>query len=291
MTLLPPRAFLKKHGFDFEKTANQLDRAFIKSFSVDEREAVELAWFNMHSGFGNFSALYSLPKTEKQAGILFSYDRERYVASLEWARRLVSELNPSSITEIGCGAGYLLRYLKDAFPDIQLHGVEIQRNLLALAGNSGVISTYLGNYFELDLGVQSDLVICDFGWDNHDIPASKKIHSVETVGALSYCPWCSDDAVPFFQKLLAACISPLTEDGTIALTGRLRNVGDLRAFMAAAQLVGLNVVKEGFRVRKVLNQDKQIELFPTFIMSRVSPNQMSFEDVAEIYQQAVMMKR
>lgn len=280
---LMPRAFLKNLGFIFDKSPSALDKAFLKSFPETEREKVEMAWFYLHNGLAKEAALYALPQTEKQSALLFSHDRERLTSSLDWLGKVVERTRPASVAELGCGAGYLLRYLRHSNPSVELAGIDQQQNLLNLIPQEEKIRTYQGDYRTLPAAKPHDLVICDFGWDNSDIPASSQPHSKASIGGLGYCPGCSDDAIPFFERLIGACQEWTAEDGHIALTGRLGNMGMVRALYLAAEHKGWKVTHDGFMARLLRHDRATIEKFPSFIFSRMTGEGLALEEIANIY--------
>lgn len=127
------------------------------------------------------------------------------------------------------------------------------------------------------------LVICDFGWDNSDIPESSQPHSKASIGGIGYCPGCSDDAVSFFEHLVDACQVGAAEDGHIALTGRLNNMGMVRSLYLAAERKGWKVTQDGFVVRLLRHNRTTTEKFPSFSFSRMSGAGLTLEEIAGIY--------
>ncbi|MCO6184598.1 bifunctional 2-polyprenyl-6-hydroxyphenol methylase/3-demethylubiquinol 3-O-methyltransferase UbiG [Rhizobium sp. L1K21] len=283
MTTFLPRGFLKKIGFDFEKSPAALDKAFLKSFEASGRQEVEATWSLLRTGATTERSLYALPKSEKQASLLFSHDRERVATSLEWFANVVETHNPKSIVEMGCGAGFLLRYLRALDAEVVLCGVDQQSNLMKTIPEGDRIETLVGDYRSLSSDRSFDLIICDFGWDNADIPASKTPHSVSELEGQKYCPGCSDDASLFFQDLLRACERWGHEKSRIALTGRLTNMGMIRAVFLAAERLGRHVGEGCFSVRKSRIDKRNVERFPSFVFSREMGGAMSLHDIAEAY--------
>lgn len=237
-TKLGPRAFLKKLGFQFDKKTLALDRAFLKSLPADERDEVEDIWMRLHSGIGHVSELYSVPKTEKQAALLFSHDGARSVATMSWFSDVVDRQQPRTVLEAGCGAGYLLRFLRSRYRHMKFTGIDRQANLVAIAATDTELDLHASSFDQAEIPDRFDLVICDFGWDNQDIPASSKPHSSAEIAGALYCPGCSDDQVPFFLDLLGQFKSWLSETGKIAIVGRFPNIGSIRAFYIAAERCG-----------------------------------------------------
>lgn len=284
---LNSRAFLKKCGLLFDRKPAQLDRAFLKSFPDAARAKIEMILTMLHGGFAKIGALYSLPHTQTQASLLFSHDANRLTASLDWFADVVDQLTPRSVIEVGCGAGYLLRYLRYLHPEITLTGLDRQQNLLELIPGEARIRTVVGDYLATGAEELHDLVICDFGWDNSDIPISTKAHSEARLANLSYCPGCSDDAIPFFESLLEACQSRCSNKGKIALVGRAQNVGVVRAIYMAAAKKGWELLPSGFDVIILKHDRRKKEVFPAFLFSREpSTLGLSLEDVAHYYAEA-----
>ncbi|WP_157785385.1 class I SAM-dependent methyltransferase [Sinorhizobium fredii] len=255
----------------------------MKSFPNEDREKVELTWLHINSGIAKVSTLYSLPQTPKQAALLFSHDGERLAASLAWFAEVVERIRPSSVIELGCGAGYVLRYLRHIHPTTKLAGIDRQENLLRVIPQEDQIRTFAGDYRTLKSDGLNDLVICDFGWDNSDIPASLSPHSKAQIGGLTYCPGCSDDAVPFFRHLINACQTWAADAAHIAVTGRLSNIGMIRAVYCAAEEQGWKIVPEKFEVRVLTYGRSTKEKFPSLVLSRATDGGLSLEDIAEAY--------
>ena len=120
--MIGARGFLKREGFDFDKKPNQLDKAFLKLFSVEEAERIQQIWASIHVLGGSPTRLYGVPKSLQQAHLLVSHDRERYLAAFDWIRNQVGALQPASVIEMGCGTGVLLRYLAANFPGMIYKG-------------------------------------------------------------------------------------------------------------------------------------------------------------------------
>ena len=283
-TKLGPRAYLKKLGFQFDKKPPALDRAFLKSLPADTRDEVEDIWMRLHSGLGHISELYAVPKTEKQAALLFSHDAARMLATMSWFADEVDRLQPRTVLDAGCGAGYLLRYLHARHPDVRFSGIDRQENLVSIAAADAELNLHASSFDEAEPGDSFDLIISDFGWDNQDIPTSNKPHSSAEIAGAPYCPGCSDDQVPFFFALLDRFRNWLSENGQMAILGRLPEIGAIRAFYIAAERCGLFVQPGGFEVLKVVTS-AGVERFPAFLIAKQNSTtgSLPLESIAAAY--------
>lgn len=283
-TKLGPRAYLKKLGFQFDKKPPALDRALLKSLPADRRDEVEDIWVRLHSGFGHISELYAVPTTEKQAALLFSHDAARMLATMSWFSDVVDRLQPMTVLDAGCGAGYLLRYLHARYPDVRFSGIDRQENLVAIAAADKELNFHASSFDEVEFKDSFDLIISDFGWDNQDIPASSKPHSSAEIAGAPYCPGCSDDQVPFFFALLDRFRNWLSDGGGMAIVGRFPNVGAIRAFYIATERCGLCVQPGGFEVLKVATS-AGVEKFPSFLIAKqnAATGSLSLESIAAAY--------
>lgn len=279
-----PRAYLKKLGFQFDKKPPALDRAFLKSLPTDERDEVEDIWMRLHSGLGHISELYAVPKTEKQAALLFSHDAARMLATMSWFSDVVDRLQPRTVLDAGCGAGYLLRYLHARHPDVRFSGIDRQENLVAIAAADTELNLHASSFDEVEFRDSFDLIISDFGWDNQDIPTSSNPHSSAEIAGAPYCPGCSDDQVPFFFALLDRFRIWLSDDGQMAIVGRFPHVGAIRAFYIAAESCGLCVQPGGFEVLKVATS-AGVERFPAFLIAKqnTATGSLPLESIAAAY--------
>lgn len=264
---LGPRAYLKKQGVIFGKSLRALDRAFLNSFPEDRRPTVEDVLERIRLGVSTVKELYDLPRTREQISLLVSHDAPRMCASLEWFKSGVAYLKPTSVVEFGCGAGYLLGYLRHSHPDLTLAGVERQSNLAKLVVEDERLTVFEGDYRELAPVDRYDLVVCDFGWDNHDIPASTSPHSSAELAGYPYCPGCSDDEVPFFASMLTEWKRWAKPKAPLVVAGRLMDVSDLRAFVLAAEQVGWHLAADRSGQLVVTNLAGETEDFPALSFS------------------------
>lgn len=264
---LGPGAFLKSRGIKFGKSARSLDLAFSRAFSEEKRKDSQVVWERMQMGMVTVQELYALPETREQMSLLFSQDSPRMVASLSWFKSVVAKLEAESLIEFGCGAGYLLSYLRQVFPDLDLTGVERQSNLANFVDQSENIRVCEGDYRELQPDNHFDLVVCDFGWDNNEIPESIQPHSSAEIAGKGYCPGCSDDKIPFFASMLGAWKAWAKPRASLAIAGRLKNLTDLRAIVMAAEQHDWHLDGEQSTLLKVANLAGQVEKFPALIFT------------------------
>lgn len=286
-TKITPRRFLKTLGFELNKQPAALDRAFLKTFSSDDQEEVKLTWETVHAGFAPISALYALPQTDKQASLLFSQDAKRYERSLSWFSQVVAKRAPKLVVEAGCGAGYLLRYLRYLHPDLELVGIDRSENLVNLLDADKSIEALAEDYNETDRRYEADLVISDFGWDATDIPPSQSPHSSASLGGEVYCPGCSNDSVPFFAGLVRSLSSFASPTGAIAMMGRFPGMGPIRALVVAAEEQGWHIDADAFEVVIMPNPHaaEGREKFPAFVLTRSENTKapLQLEEIGEIY--------
>lgn len=289
---LGPRAFLKKLGFQFDKKLPALDQAFLKSLPADKRDKVEDIWRRLHSGLAHVSELYSVPKTEKQAALLFSHDAARMVATMSWFSEVIDRAQPRTVLEAGCGAGYLLRFLHARYPYLKFSGIDRQENLIAIAATDIELDLHSVSFDGAKLSNRFDVILCDFGWDNEDMPTSRKPHSSAEIAGASYCPGCSDDQVPFFLALLAKFKGWLSDEGQIAIVGRFPHIGSIRAFYLAAERCDLRVPPGGFDVIKV-KTPVGAEKFPAFLLTnkQAKSGSLQLESIAAAYTENTLLRK
>jgi hypothetical protein len=281
-----PRAFLKKQGLQFEKSLAALDRAFINSFPPESRDLVSQTWSNIQMGIANVGDLYDLPQTDRQLALLVSHDANRMVESMRWMKDVVESLSPKSIFEVGCGAGYLLSYMRFVYPNISLTGLDRQDNLTKiLKGHGEGMEIVSGDVFSTNPRTNHELIICDFGWDNHDIPSSTSPHSAAEIAGQAYCPGCSDDLIPHYRAMLSAWQAWGVPDAKLAVTGRLMDVTELRAFVLAAELVGWHLEKRHLDILRFRNLAGAPQKFPALVFSTESEDEVTdnIEFLVEAY--------
>lgn len=264
-----PGAFLKSRGIKFGKSARSLDLAFLRAFSEERQEDVQDLWERLHMQSATVQELYALPDTREQMSLLVSHDAPRMIASLGWFESVVVKLEAKSLIEFGCGAGYLLSYLRQVFPTLDVIGVERQSNLTKLIDPDDNLNVCAGDYRELQPYTSVDLVLCDFGWDNNEIPQSTKPHSSAEIAGKGYCPGCSDDKIPFFASMLGAWKPWAKPRASLAIAGRLTNLTDLRAIVLAAEQYDWHLDAEQSTLLKVTNLAGDAEKFPALIFTTI----------------------
>jgi SAM-dependent methyltransferase len=75
------------------------------------------------------------------------FDAPRYAAMMEWLRAEVADLDPKTILDVGCGAGWAMRALQKHFPGSTIEGVEPSTANADLARQAGftVYGTRIGD--------------------------------------------------------------------------------------------------------------------------------------------------
>jgi hypothetical protein len=211
--------------------------------------------------------LYDLPETREQVSLLVSHDAARMVASLAWFEATIASEGAKSVVEFGAGAGYLLNYLRYCHPELALAGVERQPNFSSLIDQDDRLIVYQGDYRDLIPAQCFDLVICDFGWDNHEIPPSTKPHSSSEIAGHAFCPGCSDDEITFFASMLGAWRRWAKADAPLAVAGRSMNLTDLRAIVLAAEQHGWHLDAKRSSQLMIPNSLGEKEKFPALIFT------------------------
>jgi len=281
---LGPRAFLKSLGFALDKRPHQIDRLLLKSLSPGDAEALRMIWSTRNAGFSDGLGTYLIPKTLKQAALQFSYDWPRAVATMDWFDEVVRRLGPTSIVEMGCGAGFLLGFLRNRDPGVHLQGVDAARNLVdigaALSGNALIA----GDYLTAKPDRAYDLIVCDFGFDMARFKPSTTPHSIAACAGAQYCPGCSDDLKVQFDAYLRAWRRWSHAGSHLAVAGRLSNFGMLRAFVLAAFDAGWLPCLQDSTVLTV-KHDRDAERFPAllFVPAGADPEAPDMEAIASFF--------
>lgn len=266
--MINARAFLGKEGFVFGKSPAQIDRLFLKQFSSDETARIQGIWQTMHIEGASPAALYGVPKTSKQANILWSLDRARYVASFDWLAAEVGHWQPISIVEMGCGSGNLLRFLSANFPEIRLKGIDAERSLVAISKAASNIDVVAFDYLDAAPAKPDfDVIICNFGFDLARFEPSTTPHSIERIGQSQICPRCSNDFSAQFSGYMKSWRAWGNESAKLFLFGRLPNFGYTRGVIIAAAENGWRLDLDRSRYLKVREPDGSMQRFPAMVFT------------------------
>jgi len=239
-----PRAFLKKNGFVFEKRPLPIERALHKSLDDYGKEKLENMWEMAKIGLHEPQSTMYLPQTPIQAAKLFSHDANRSVASMTWISKTLFSLQPGTILELGCGAGFLLGYLKSVHSEFHYTGLEILDNLSKIASEVSGVEILNQDYAAASINQKFDYLICDFGWNSGDIKDGPVPHDIQEFEGLEYCAGCSSAAEESYGKIINCWKNLLADGGSIIVTGRLPSYGYIKAFLNAANESGLSNVSK-----------------------------------------------
>lgn len=286
-TRLIARKFLKDLGFFFELKPAQIDRKFLKMLPPDQKALVELIWTKSQLGIDVSKELYSTPKTLAQASALFSHDAFRYVDTMSWITDVVDEKSPSSLVEMGCGAGFLLKFLNERRGDMHVNGVDAAENLIRIGSKLIEQDLITGDYLTLMPDSEYDLIICDFGYDNSDIPVSRKPHSSISCGPATYCPGCAEDMQFHFAKYMKAWRKWARPNGSLALTGRMTDYTNVRAITFAAKDQGWFVDLSQSKILACTNRYIGKEFFPAWYFTTDESQSATDEEIATFYTQNI----
>ena len=239
-----PRAFLKNNGFIFEKKPLSIERALHKSLDDYGKEKLENMWEMAKIGLHEPQSTMYLPQTPIQAAKLFSHDANRSVASMTWISKTLSALQPGTILELGCGAGFLLGYLKSIHSEFNYTGLEILGNLAKIASEVSSVKIYNQDYAAASINQKFDYLICDFGWNSTDVNDGPAPHDMQKFEGLEYCAGCSSAAEESYSKIINCWKNLLADGGSIIVTGRIPSFGYIKAFLNAANESGLSNIPE-----------------------------------------------
>lgn len=282
-TKLTPRKYLKDMGFIFDVKPAQLDKRFFKTLSAVDQETVEQVWSAAAMGLDISRELYAVPKNLKQACALFSHDAERYIASMEWISDLVERTNPASLIDMGCGAGLLINYLQKKKSPASLNGIDGAKNLVDIGRSLTNLDLIAGDYLNVEPIGEYELIVCEFGYDNSDIPPSKRPHSAAQCGLASYCPGCAEDARAHFREYMAAWRRWGTSESKLAIVGRMTDYIDVRAVTLAAQDVGWHVHLEHSAMLIVRDKISGSQKFPALYFTTDGACAASERDIADFF--------
>jgi hypothetical protein len=282
---LRPIDFLKSMGFGVDEKPQQLDRMLLKALSAEDRKATRAIWAARDFGWsGSLLEMYRVPKTRKQAALLFSHDWPRAAASMKWLEEIVRKIMPSSIVEMGCGAGFLLKYFKNRYPNTVFHGIDSAENLVAIGSELCGCALTNGDYLEVDPDQKYDLIVCDFGFDLVNFTSSPAPHTTENIGEFQFCPGCSDHLKPQFDTYLQAWRRWAHDTSYLSVAGRIGNLGMLKAFVLSAREVGWGLSLEDSSMLKTKHNGVP-ERFPALLFRPLpqSPEAVDFLAIAHFF--------
>ncbi|TIN28595.1 MAG: class I SAM-dependent methyltransferase [Mesorhizobium sp.] len=281
---LGPRAFLKSLGFALDKKPHQIDRLLLKALSPECGETLQMIWASRNAGFSDGLGTYLLPKSLKQAALQFSYDWPRAAATMDWFDQVIGKLGPASVVEMGCGAGFLLGYLRSRYPGVHLQGVDAAKNLVEVGSELAGTTLIAGDYLTAAPDGAYDLILCDFGFDMARLKPSTTPHTIEASAGAPYCPGCSNDLKFQFDAYLQAWRRWSHPHGHLAVAGRFSNFGILRAFVLSASDVGWQPELEASTILAV-KQHGNAERFPALLFKPVDTvrAEPDFEMIARFF--------
>jgi hypothetical protein len=236
----------------------------LKSLSSEDRRRYREIVAREPGSSSRMLDLYRLPKTRKQAAQLFSEDWQRANASMNWFADVVRKVMPGSIVDMGCGAGFLLKYLQTTYPNLVLQGVDAATNLIDIGSELCGRALIAENYLAAQPDQKYDLVVCDFGFDRTDFTSSNLPHTPERIGEFVYCRNCSDHFKVQFDPYLQAWRRWAHDRSCLSVTGRIGDLGMLRAFVLSAYEVGWVLVLSDSSMLKV-KHDGISERFPALL--------------------------
>ncbi|MQV20284.1 hypothetical protein GHK65_07995 [Sinorhizobium meliloti] len=275
-----PRAYLRSIGFALDKEPHQIDRLLLKSLSPEDRDLLNTIWATRNIGLSTGLDMYLVPKTIKQASLLFSYDWRRAAATMEWFDYVVRRRQPESVVDMGCGAGFLLGFLRKKYAGVRLQGVDAASNLIEIGSQLSGSGLIAGDYCTVKPDHAYDLILCDFGFDMARFKASTKPHNYATCGEAQYCTSCSDDLKLQFDAYLQAWRQWGHAGAHLAVAGRLSNFGILRSFVLAAGDVGWAPDLDASKVLSI-KQEGRTERFPALVFKPADrPVSMELEILA-----------
>lgn len=131
------------------------------------RAALEKAW-RIPSDRERAGALYAIPRTLRQASLLFSHDRARLLATSSWLREIAAWSDATTIVDAGCGHGTLVRILAADNPDRTVIGVDRAENLISIAIEAledlPKASYACADFTDWKPPALVDLIVTSWGW-------------------------------------------------------------------------------------------------------------------------------
>ena len=140
-----------------------------------------------------------------------------------------------------------------------------------------------GDYLSNEPDGLYDLVVCEFGYDNSNIPQSTTPHSSGQCGPASYCPGCAKDAQGHFRDYMRAWRRWGTQDGALGLVGRMTDYTDVRAVTLAARDEGWYVSLKRSEILTIKDARRGSERFPAWYFTSDKASGASEEAIANFY--------
>jgi SAM-dependent methyltransferase len=277
ITHVRAKSSLKKLGFQTDLKHRQIDSRFLKALDEARRKQVEDIWHGKEVGLTDGLEIYEMPRTIKEAALLFSHDWRRSVASNAWALESIAATSAQRIVDMGAGPGYLIRLIEEVqgidervAPEYVL-GIEKLENLAQIARETCRAEILTGSYLDLEPIGAFDLIVCNFGFDlvdfNLDGPPP---HIGAQIDGHSYCQGCSEFLVPQLLPMLAAWRRWATPDAHLAFTGRFPDPGTLIAFLTAAREANWELDVDRSTFLKVKDPSAESEVFPACLFRKSS---------------------
>lgn len=130
------RAFLKAEGFEFGLKPDRLLDRLRRHLDIEQLDQLDSLAL-LDEGPVRSKALYNLPKTLRQAHLLFSSDADRTVASFDWLAEVAAKAD-GAILDLGSGSGAFLRFLAARGKKQTLLGIDSSRSLVEIAVRSSI---------------------------------------------------------------------------------------------------------------------------------------------------------
>ena len=282
------KAFLKTMGLQKNLKTKQLDNRLLISLDDEGKTKLEEVWEQKYYGFASMLDLYSIPKTLKQACLLFSHDYSRIEKSMEWTTQKVLLLKSESILEMGCGFGLLIKFLQTKDPNLRLAGIDQASNLVSIGTELTGIDLIAGNYLELKPNSSYDTIISDFGFDLEDIKLPDSEHEIVEIGDVSICINCCRDFKEKFTPYIKSWRKWGNKNSNLIMTGRLtRNHSYILATLEVANEYNWNLDMSQTKILQTYNKHtKQAEEFPGFVFNSNNENKVrdNFQKVIHMMQ-------
>ena len=203
---------------------------------------------------------------------------------MKWLDDLVRKIAPNSIVEMGCGAGFLLRYIQSRYPHLRLQGIDSADNLIRIASELCGTPLIDGDYLEVQPDQKYDLVICDFGFDLVQFSETSTPHTTDSVGGFEFCPGCSDHLKLQFDSYLQAWRNWTHKTSCLAVAGRISHFGMLRAFVLSSRDVGWDLLLHDSAMLKI-RHNGILERFPALVFTPLhsSAGDIDLAEIGDFY--------